>query len=78
MYSLLLLLSYIGIKPRGLRQSLRQHYSNHERGHSNLVAHHRRLARKANTSLCEAEHMTKARHHAVEASKLRERIGKLI
>lgn len=70
MYTLLLLLAKVGIKPAGLRHKVRQNFLNHERGHHNLAMHHRRLARKARTSDCEANHSKAAREHATKAIEL--------
>lgn len=70
MYTLLLLLAKVGIKPAGLRHKVRQNFLNHERGHRNLACHHKRLAKKARTSDCEAAHSRKAREHAKAALDL--------
>lgn len=77
MYTILLLLSFIGIKPTSLRRKLREHYRNHERGHFNLNVYHKKAARRAKTPDEEAKSSLLAAAHAKSASALRERIFKL-
>lgn len=78
MYYLLRLLALVGIKPQQLRQALRQHYANHERGHHNLSVYNRKKLKRAIGPDEEQDTRDLIHYHEEKAAGLRHRMMKLI
>lgn len=78
MYYILLLLSYIGIKPTYLRQRVRGFYHKQDIIHFNLSVNHKKRSRRATSTADAAYHDGLSRAHTIEARKFRERASKML